>query len=55
MRWLNKIIEWLTYCDHSWLRPKRNSEGKLTQTCYECGARKEIKADLERYVRTGAK
>lgn len=41
------ILSLLTGHTHYWGIPhERDSDGRLIQTCYECGAEREIKIDL---------
>ncbi|MEW6208558.1 MAG: hypothetical protein AB1631_09340 [Acidobacteriota bacterium] len=41
------ILESLVSHRHYWGVPhKRQSDGRLIQTCYECGAEREVKSDL---------
>jgi hypothetical protein len=41
------IISLLSYHKHYWGIPhERDADKRLIQTCYECGAEREIKVDL---------
>jgi hypothetical protein len=41
------LLELLTNHRHYWGVPhKRQLDGRLIQTCYECGAEREVKSDL---------
>jgi hypothetical protein len=41
------IISWLCYHKHYWGIPhERDADERLVQTCYECGAEREIKVEL---------
>lgn len=44
------IMSLLTYHYHYWGIPhERDSDSRLIQICYECGAERELKVDLRPY------